>query len=493
MIKLASFKPKFHTFGAAAWLIAAAAVLQPFAPAAAQSVTIGDRSFVNKGLVGTGRIPAALRDKFGETFGSGSGMAIDIKSWTKSGDSYSGVFYVLPDRGYNVTGTTDYRPRINKVSVTFKPAEGEGGKLAAALTDTILLTDASGAPLTGLDPSEGGVRPAAGGLPPLPQAPNGRISFDPEAIVLLPDGSFFISDEYGPYIYRFSAAGKMLAAIRPPEALIPKRKGQDHFSSNAPGANYKKPELKDPETGRQNNQGLEGMTLTPDGSHLVAILQSATRQDGGTSPETRQHTRILFYDIGNLEQPKLAREYVVPLPVFKNDKGKIRVAAQSELFALDDSRFLLLCRDGNGYGTDDATSMYRKIGILDVSGATNIAGTKYDGAVPVAPDGKLEADVVPAKLHDFIDMNENAQLAKFGLHNGAPNDRTNLSEKWEAMGLAPSLDAATPQEFFLFVANDNDFITQNGFQVGAPYKHEGGAEVDTMFLVYRVTMPKPAM
>ena len=42
----------------------------------------------------------------------------------------------------------------------------------------------------------------------------------------------------------------------------------------------------------------------------------------------------------------------------------------------------------------------------------------------------------------------------------------------------------------MLVVNDNDFITQDGFQVGAPYKDAGGAEVETTLLVYRVTLPK---
>ena len=37
--------------------------------------------------------------------------------------------------------------------------------------------------------------------------------------------------------------------------------------------------------------------------------------------------------------------------------------------------------------------------------------------------------------------------------------------------------------------NDNDFLAQDGFQVGAPYKADDGANVDTMFLVYQVTLP----
>jgi hypothetical protein len=247
----------------------------------------------------------------------------------------------------------------------------------------------------------------------------------------------------------------------------------------------------DPEMGRQNNQGFEGMSMLPDGKTLAVILQSANRQDGGDNAATRQNTRILFYDVSDLAQPKLVRENVVPLPSFTDATGKPKVAAQSELLALGSNMFLLLCRDtGNGYGLEGTTSLYRKIDLLDTSAATNIAGTKYDEAGgAVAPKGKLEAGIVPAALHDFIDINDNAQLGKFGLHNGAPNDRNNLGEKWEAMGLVPVMDPATPQDYFLFVANDNDFITQDGFQVGAPYKDAGGADVDTTFLVYRVTLP----
>jgi hypothetical protein len=280
----------------AAVLFASTALSQLAGPAAAQSALDG---FVNKGLVGVGRLPANMKDKFGETFGSGSGVAVDQKSWKKSGDSYTGTVYILPDRGYNVEGTTDYRDRLNKVTVTLRPAENgdgltaEGAPLTLKVEDTIILTDDKGEPMSGLDPAEGGVRPAAGAIPPLPETSSKRVALDPEGVVLLADGSFFISDEYGPYIYHFSAAGKMISAIRPPEALIPKRKGKDHFSANAPGPGAKAPEPGNPETGRQNNQGLEGLALSADGKTLVTILQSATRQDGGDKPETRNHVRIL--------------------------------------------------------------------------------------------------------------------------------------------------------------------------------------------------------
>src|SRR6516162_181133 len=489
----------------AAWRslpIIAIALIAWLAPAPAarggETVVIGDLTFVNQALVGVGRLPADLRDKFGETFGSGSAIAVDPKSWVRTPAGYQGTFYMLPDRGFNVTGTSDYRARINKLSITFKPLDDPAAVLvaerqssvAATLTDTILLTDAAGQSLTGLDPD--GIRRAANGFPDLPQASNGRVSIDSESLALLPDRGFFIGDEYGPYIYRFSPTGRLLAAIRPPEAFLPKRKGKEHFASNNPGPGGRAPEPPDPETGRANNQGFEGLTLTPPaGKFLVAALQSATRQDGGASPETRRYSRLVYYDVADREHPRLVREYVVPLPLFETADGQRRVAAQSELLALDETFFLLLCRDsGNGYGTGGATSRYRSIDLLDTSRATNIAGSRYDGTVPVAPNGKLVNGVVPATLTRYIDINETAELRKFGLHNGEPNDRNNLSEKWEGMALAPALDPANPNDYFLFVTNDNDFITQNGYQAGTPYKDASGVEVDTMILVYRITLPE---
>ncbi|MVA55818.1 esterase-like activity of phytase family protein [Agrobacterium vitis] len=476
---------------AATVLVSSAGVVLAEGTVSANGVTIA-----NKGLVAIGRIPANERDKFKETFGSGSGMAMDLTQWKKQGESYSGSLWLLPDRGYNVEGTTDYNTRINRIDFTLAPtpagttapADQQQKGVDAKLADTILLTDGEGKSLTGLDP-ESGTRAATTTLPVLPQATTGKISLDPEAVVLLKDGSMMISDEYGPYIYHFSAAGKLLSATQPPKALLPIRKGELNFSSNNVGEGGKKPDPKDPDTGRQNNQGLEGMSLTPDGKFLIALLQSATRQDGGDSNSTRMNTRALVYDAADMDHLKLVHEYVVPLPTFDN-KGKVAVAAQSEILALSDKTFLMLARDSNnGQSMKGDTSVYRKIDLVDLSAATDIANGEFDGAKPVAPKGVVDASVKVAAVTPFIDMNDASDLARFGLHNGAPNDKNNLSEKWEAMSVAPALDPSAPDDYFLFVANDNDFLTQDGYQVGAAYKAEGGAEVDTMFQVFRVTLP----
>lgn len=460
----------------------APAILAPMAPAPA----FADPLPTNDGLVAMGRLPAALRDKFGESFGSGSGMT--LVDWKKTATGYAGSFLLLPDRGYNVEGTADYPVRFNRISIAFDtPAEGHAATATLKLDDTIKLTDTTGKPLTGLDPV--GVNTANGvSEPGLPGAVTGAVSLDPEAIVRLPDGSLMISDEYGPAIYHFSAEGKMLSATLPPAAFLPMRKGKVDFSSDNPGAGAPHPDPKDPETGRQNNQGFEGMAYEPDSKRLTVLLQSALRQDGGDKKSTRNNTRALVYDAADPDHLKLIAEYVVPLPVFK-EGDKTLVAAQSELVALGDGRFLVLARDSNnGWGVKGATSLYRRVDLLDFKGATNIAGTEFDGLKPAAPKGVLYPAITPATLTGpVVDINDNAQLARVGLHNGEPHDAADLSEKWEALALAPSLDPAHPKDVFLLVANDNDFLTTKGHQVGADY--DGGADVDTMVLVYRLTLP----
>jgi hypothetical protein len=158
------------------------------------------------------------------------------------------------------------------------------------------------------------------------------------------------------------------------------------------------------------------------------------------------------------------------------------------MLALNNTQFLVLARDGNGRGIASTTSLYRSIVVYDVSAATNIAGTAYDtGATPIAPGGTLASGITPATSTVLVNLNDTVQLAKFGLNNGPVDDINTLSEKWEALALVPALDPAAPNDWFLFVGNDNDFITTSGFQDGAAYA--AAFDNDTMVLVYRLTLP----
>ena len=137
------------------------------------------------------------------------------------------------------------------------------------------------------------------------------------------------------------------------------RNGTVSFSANSPPSFD--PTVvtspKNPVTGRQNNQGFEGLTISPDGKQLYVLLQSSLQQDGGTST-TRENTRFLRWDI---QAKNWTGEWVVVLP-FYDDSGARHIAAQSEVHYLDDNRFLVLARDSSrGYGQSNSTSVYRHV------------------------------------------------------------------------------------------------------------------------------------
>ena len=160
------------------------------------------------------------------------------------------------------------------------------------------------------------------------------------------------------YVYHFNQEGTLIDAFAPPEAFIPMRNGTESFSADSPPSydptNFPIPA--NPKTGRQNNQGFEGLTITPDGKTLYVLLQSSTIQDGGTA-STRRNTRLLKRD---LKKKEWTGEWVVQLPTY-NDSGT-KVAAQSEMHYLNKDQFFVLARDSSrGYGMPNSTSLYRHV------------------------------------------------------------------------------------------------------------------------------------
>lgn len=315
------------------------------------------------------------------------------------------------------------------------------------------------------------------------------------------DGTFWVSDEYGPYIYKFSAAGRMLQAISPPGAYIPQRNGAVSFSANSPPIFDPSRAVtpKDPVSGRANNQGLEGLTKSKNGHTLYALVQSALNQEGGPNNPYRRQARLLEYDITG-PVPQYAAEYVVTLPLYTDPTSNtIKVAAQSEIESLGDGRFLILSRDsGKGHGQTSSLSIYRHADIFDIApntGATNIKSSTNDavGASIASATGVLKAGITAATYCSFLDYNVNSELGKFGLHNGGAQDASLLNEKWESLALAP-VDGKDGDdgEWFLFSLSDNDFVTQNGFLNGGkfPYADKSGFNLDNQALVFQVKLPK---
>ncbi|KAE8153993.1 esterase-like activity of phytase-domain-containing protein [Aspergillus avenaceus] len=479
----------------------------------------GGNVYAYTGLEGYGFIPANAVDKYNDTLGGiGSSIAIEQSSWQQtSGDSYTGIVYTLPDRGWNTNGTLNFQPRIHKIGITFTLARNASARnpsepnLRLKYLDTILLTGPDGQPTTGLDADATGYA-SYPGYPPLPVATyegdgfggagdgGKRISLDPEGLALDKDG-FWVSDEYGPYVYKFSRSGRMLLAIQPPEAILPHRNRTLSFSAASPPLYDPDRETnpEDPLTGRNNNQGLEALTLSPDGKTLYTMLQSALNQEGGPKKKNRQPARLLEYDITS-GTPEYRHEYAVLLPKYDDyTKNRSSVASQSEMHQLPTGDFLVLSRDSNfGHGQDETRSVYRHADIVSISNTTTDLKGRYDAvnASIASSKGTLHSGIVPAEYCSFLDYNVESELAKFGLHNGGSQDASLLNEKWEGLALVPvnpshsktARRGKSKEEYFLFSFSDNDFMTRDGYMNFGRfhYSDESGYDIDNQVLVFRV-------
>ncbi|KAI1419116.1 esterase-like activity of phytase-domain-containing protein [Xylaria sp. FL1777] len=493
--------------------------------AGVNSTTCNGKNYVYDELAGYGFVPSNAVDKFGDTLGGlGSSLHLDKSAWKKHcNGTYSGILWSLPDRGWNTEGTLNYNPRVHKFRIAFAPqynatiSKPSAPNLEFQYIDTIKFSGPDGTPCTGLDGDATG-HISYPGFPDLPVAtyegdgfggdgPGGRrIPIDPEGLYVNDDGTFWVSDEYGPYIYLFSPTGRMITAIQPPEAIIPKRNGSDSFSADSPpryidngAGDDVTPE--DPDTGRDNNHGFEGLTVSADGKSLYTLLQAATVQEGGLEKQTQRYTRFLKYDVSQKLAPVYVGEWIVPLPLYEDPTAKPsknpKVAAQSEIFALENGQFFVLSRDSNaGNGQEVTESVYRQIDVFDITNATDIKAVGgYDCAnvtcaVTNADTGSLKDSITAAKYCSFLDFNVNAQLGRFKLHNGGITDPGLLNEKWESLGMVPVNPKASNGEFFVFSLSDNDFITQEGFMNGGklPYADESGFNLDNQALVFKITI-----
>ncbi|USW47892.1 Putative Phytase-like domain-containing protein [Septoria linicola] len=485
------------------------------------STTCNGKTYVYNELAGYGFIANNARDKFGDTIGGiGSSIAIDKLSWVRLPNNvYTGLLYALPDRGWNTEGTLNYQNRIQKFLITFTPnasatvANPSPPNIQFKYLDTILLTDPAGSPAVGLDGGLSGPYLTFPGysfeFPSANYTGDGfggageggyRLVIDAEGLVLGNDATFWVSDEYGDFVYNFNQAGRMIGAIRPPDAFIPQRNGAQSFSSdNAPRYNPAlRPTPRNPVTGRANNQGLEGLSTNPLGTKLYALAQSALRQDSGSGNPTTRNARLLVYDISGLNRrsPRLEAEYVVPLSNVMPGNPASNIARQSEIHYISDTQFLILARDsgaGRGQGAS-TTSIYRHVDVFDISRATNIAGKSDATASSIAPGGVLLANTTASQYCSWLDYNVNSQLNRFGVRNGGAQSDGLLNEKWESLAVVPVNPAlgGLDGNYYILSFSDNDFITQDGYLKGGEFRYSDstGYSLDNQALLFRVQLPR---
>ncbi|MEU0873166.1 esterase-like activity of phytase family protein [Nocardia brasiliensis] len=363
--------------------------------------------------------------EFGGTTVQGSGFG---SAWTPVPGS-TDEFYGLTDRGPNVDGPG----KNEKLSPTpaFVPKIGRFKLVGtrAVLQSTIQLHTKAGVPFNGqvdVAASTGEtIKDLAGNV--LPPTDHG---LDPEGLVALPDGTFWVSDEYGPFLVHFDAKGAEIERLAPGSGL-PKE-----LSLRTP------------------NQGMEGLTVTPDGSTLVGLMQSALNTPGlsGSAKEVPL-TRIVTVDL----KTKALKEFVVPLENPKSTK-----VADLEITALSATTFLVDERDGNLAPKGD-----KKLWTVDIAAATDVGpdakvpGAQYDPERGLQVDGKsLEALVGSVTTAEGV-----TALTKAGITPAAKPKNLDLGalvRELDANGKFFGHDkiegvATTDGGKTLYIANDSDF------------------------------------
>jgi hypothetical protein len=357
---------------------------------------------------------------------------------------HPGLFYGLEDRGPNVSAPDgdDVLP-----IPTFDPAIGLFRFVGndAVMIRRIPLEDSSGHPYSGLvnaqNPTGETIEDLNGHV--LANDPNG---YDSEGLVALPDGTFWVSDEYGPFITRFDSRGRAIERLSP-------------FNGSLPA------ELRF----RVPNRGMEGLTITPDGKELVGLMQSALQQNdlNGSNAKNLVPTRIVTYNL---------RTHAIHEYLYLLHDPKTNGTANSELTALSDTTFLVDERDGNFPGPN----VYKKLWKIDITGATDVGPNEaVPGATYNGPNGGLE---IGGSTIEKTVLGENTAAATATL---AANHITPVSET-QYIDLDALLLSLDPQARFfshdkiegvaalnggheIVISNDSDFGISAALGTTAPY------------------------
>ncbi|WP_427161436.1 esterase-like activity of phytase family protein [Aliinostoc sp. HNIBRCY26] len=350
-------------------------------------------------------------------------------------DRHNNVYYGLPDRGPG-GGVISYNTRVQKFSLDVDPNSGAISNFQ--LLDTILFTK-NGENFNGLNP-----RLLNGDASVL------GLSFDPEGFAVAPNENFYVSDEYGPSVYEFSPNGTFIRAFNSPSNIIAKQ--SDSTLNYVDG----RPTIT---TGRQDNRGFEGITLSPDGKKLYAILQDPLVNEGSPDGRRSNNVRIVEFDTatGNstaqyIYQLERLAEINDRIPGTANDyapNSQGRNIGVSAIIALNDDEFLILERDNRGVGVEDPAGVNpvasKRVYKISLSGATDVSG------ISLAGSNDLPAGVVPVSKSKspFIDVAELLKVA--GLV---------IPEKFEGITIGPKLNDGS---YAVILGTDNDYsVTQTG-------------------------------
>ncbi|MGE6572833.1 esterase-like activity of phytase family protein [Psychrobacter namhaensis] len=307
-------------------------------------------------------------------------------------------FYVLTDRGPNADFdgcagkgkqflVPNYTPSIGLFELQ---ADGKIIKIKE-----ILLKDRDGNPISGLPNPKalGGTNEVPYDVDGKPMTMNPHLRFDdmtnpiktdingldPEGLAALTDGSFWIGDEYGPHLVHYNAEGVEIARIN---AFASDERNNVMING--------KPILLPTElTKRRANRGMEALTITPDQTTLVGVIESSL-DNPDKSGRVSSLTRIVTIDLNSGQ---------IAQYLYRLDKAK---HVTSGIVALSNCEFYLIEHDRKFPLQDrSAQKLIYKIDISQATDITTILNTKS-----VKQDEAVGLTINDQTLEQFIATDE---------------------------------------------------------------------------------------
>jgi hypothetical protein len=227
------------------------------------------------------------------------------------------------------------------------------------VTDVVTLKDRDGVPLNGMP------NPLRGATTETPLDGSGKVlkqdlrGIDAEGLVRLADGSFWVSDENGPSLAHFTADGKMTAR-HVPNGMEADYSGAPYNVVGSLLAILAK---------REANRGIEGLAVSPDERFLYFIMQNPLANPDSAAYRQARNSRLFKIERATM---KVAGEFVYILDdpqSFRRDPSSRQNDPRiSELMAIGLDQLIVLER------TEKTTKLYE----IQLSGATNISGTRWD-------------------------------------------------------------------------------------------------------------------
>ena len=375
--------------------------------------------------------------------------------------SREGTWWALADNGYGTRDTSaDWALPIYRLDPGFGSATGP------TVLDTLILSDPDlRVPWTIVcDPGHGSALPplSFNVLPAAPPAtcgtdPRARIltgfDFDPESMEIGADGTFWIGDEFGPFLLHADRRGRLLdAPIAYPGVKSPQNPTLDVRAGERPIV--------------AASRGFESLAISPDRRRLYAMFEGALADDDP------QDLRIATFDVDRRQFTNEVRKLRLEMPGAKVNLTTLRlvdgtpaypgsVAPQgtggesaAELTAISDHRFLVLERDSNGDGL--AAPRLKKVFLVDTD-----------------QDGRDHEYVQKSSLVDLMAVPDPLRLGSDGDFFRFP---------FNTIESVHVVDDRT-----IIVANDNNFPFSNGrARSQAADRQSGLAPDDTELILVRV-------